>query len=672
MTEVENRIKSLRKELNHHTHLYYVEDRPEISDFNFDMKLKELQLLEEENPQFDDPNSPTKRVGGEVIKNFNTVKHEVPMQSLGNTYSEQELQDFITRIEKEIEGEKIEFVCELKYDGVAIAVKYENGHFKQALTRGNGIQGDDVSSNVRTIKSLPLTLLPGAPDHLEVRGEIMFSNAAFLSLNEETVANGDQPYANPRNTASGTLKLQDSKVVAKRGLECFIYASLNEGQEVETHFEAVVGLKKFGFRTPDPLQRRIEICKGATEIMDFVHFWENERNNLPFAIDGIVIKVNSLSQQKQLGSTAKSPKWAISYKYQAEQEETTLEDIVLQVGRTGAITPVAYLKPVLLAGTVVKRASLFNEDNINALDLRLGDSVQVEKGGEIIPKVVSVNKEIRTKEMVPFSFPTQCPECGTQLVRKENEANHYCPNEETCTPQVVGRIQHFISRKVMDIEGIGDETVALLHKEGLINSFIDLYGLKYEDLIGLDGMADLSVKKLLKGLEDSKQQPFQKVLFAIGIRHVGEVVAKTLVRNFKNIDNLMKATSEELLGINEIGKVIEQTLIEFFGDQKHKDLMDKMKSLGFNLEISEEEQSQTSNVLDGKSVVISGVFVDHSRDELKKMIELNGGKSSSSISKKTAFIVAGDKMGPSKYEKAQKFGVKIISEQDFVKIIKGE
>ena len=666
---IKEEIEQLRKELSHHNYLYYVESKPEISDFDFDVKLKTLQELESKHPEFNDPNSPTKRVGGEISKSFNTVTHDVPMQSLGNSYSEAEIEEFITRIQKELESEDTEFVCELKYDGVAISVQYENGNFTQGVTRGNGLQGDDVSNNVRTIRSLPLKLKGIAPAKLEVRGEIMFSDKAFQRLNEEVVANGDQPYANPRNTASGTLKLQDSAVVAQRGLECFIYSTISKEATEKTHFEAVENLANFGFRVPSESENRIKICKNRQEIMNFIHYWEKERFNLPFAIDGIVIKVNSFEEQKLLGSTSKAPKWAISYKYQAEQEETILEEITLQVGRTGAITPVANLTPVLLAGTVVKRASLYNEDYIQEYDLRLGDTVQVEKGGEIIPKVVGVNLEYRPASAEPYVYPSHCPECEGELVRKEEEAHHYCVNETNCPPQVTGRMQHFISRKVMDIEGIGDETVYQLYANGLIKEFIDLYYLKYDDLIGLEGMAEVSVNKLLKGLEDSKVQPFQKVLFALGIRHVGEVVAKTLARNFKTIDNLINATEEELIAVNEIGKVIVQSIREYFSSTHHLELISQMKELGFKLEISEEEASMSSQVLKGLSIVISGVFVDHSRDELKKMIEMNGGKNSGSISKKTAFIVAGDKMGPSKFEKAEKLSVKIISETDLVALI---
>lgn len=662
-------MEQLRSQLDQHNHLYYLESKPEITDFEFDQLLKKLQKLEEEYPEFEDSNSPTKRVGGDITKSFNTVKHTIPMQSLGNSYSEEEIQEFIDRIHKELESDAVEFVCELKYDGVAIAITYENGNFLQALTRGNGLQGDDVSNNVKTIRSIPLKLRGDYPNRMEVRGEIMFSNIAFEKLNEEMVANGDQPYANPRNTASGTLKLQDSSVVAQRGLECFIYSNVNVPSSVGTHFDAVTGLSEYGFLTPSVSENRFKVCTSTEEIMAFIHYWGVHRFTLPFAIDGIVIKVNSLEQHKLLGSTAKAPKWAISYKYQAEQVETSLNDIVLQVGRTGAITPVAQLEPVLLAGTVVKRASLFNEDYIQKLDLRIGDTVHVEKGGEIIPKVTAVNVEVRPNSLMPYHYPITCPECEQALERKENEANHYCVNERYCPPQVVGRMQHFISKKVLDIQGIGDETIVLLYEQGLIKEFIDLYGLSYEDLIALEGMADVSVKKLLQGLEDAKQQPFQKVLFALGIRHVGEVVAKTLARNFRNIDTLMKASEEELIAVNEIGKVIVQSIIEYFSNTHHRDLILRMKELGFHLEISEEEASQSSQKLKGMSIVISGVFVEHSRDELKTMIELNGGKNSGSISKKTAFIIAGDKMGPSKFEKAEKLGVKIISEQDLMNLL---
>lgn len=668
---VKQQLIDLRNKISHYNNQYYVNDISEISDFEFDALLRQLQDLEAAHPEFDDPNSPTKRVGGDVTKNFETVTHAVPMQSLGNTYSEKEVEEFIARIQKESEQENLQFVCELKYDGVAISVTYENGAFARAVTRGNGVQGDNVSANVKTIRTLPLKLKGNYPAELEVRGEIMFTNAAFDKLNEQMKADGQPTYANPRNTASGTLKLQDSSVVAARGLDCYIYGVIDAHTNQTTHFDAINQLKEFGFKVPPADKNRIAVCNSVKEIMAFIHYWDAERNNLPFAIDGVVIKVNNFDTQKLLGSTAKSPKWAISYKYQAEEALTTLESISFQVGRTGAVTPVANLTPVLLAGTTVKRASLFNQDYIDKLDLRIGDAVFIEKGGEIIPKVTRVNMAQRKPDSVPFSYPETCPDCNSPLVRNADEANHYCTNSISCPPQVIGKIQHYISRKVMDVEGIGSETVAMLYKTGRIKSFIDLYHLKPSNLQGLEGMAEVSINKMLHGIEKSKEQPFQKVLFALGIRHVGEGVAKTLARNFHSIDALANASHDELLAVNEIGEVIVNSVRNYFSSAENQALIAEMKTLGFNMAISEDEASQSSQKFAGLTFVISGVFQDHSRDELKKIIELNGGKNVGSISKKTSYLVAGDKMGPSKLEKATKNGVQIISETYLIELLNG-
>ncbi len=669
LKEIEEQIEKLRRELEHHNYLYYVKNRPEISDYEFDMLLKELEELERKYPQFDDPNSPTKRVGGSVTKSFPVVKHDFPMQSLANSYSEEEIEAFIARIVRELEKEP-EFVCELKYDGVAIGIKYRDGKFYKAVTRGNGIEGDDVSNNVRTIRNVPLILHgEGYPESFEVRGEIMLTNEAFARLNKEMIEAGDEPYANPRNTAAGTLKLQDSSIVAKRNLTFFVYDCRSRSPVTNSHYDTMIRLSDWGFDVPHASENRIKVCRGREEIMDFIHYWEERRHDLEFAIDGIVIKVNDYAQQELLGSTAKSPKWAVAYKYKAEQAVTTLESIVLQVGRTGAITPVANLKPVHLAGTVVKRASLFNYDFIEKMDLRIGDTVVIEKGGEIIPKVIDVKTELRHPDSKPFVYPANCPECGTPLVRKKDEALHYCPNEYGCPPQVIGRIQHFISKKAMDVQGIGDETVVLLYNKGLIIDVADLYELDRNDLLRLEGMAEKSVDNMLTGIEESKKKPFEKVLFALGIRHVGEVVARTLVRHFKNIDALMQATVDELMEINEIGGVIAESITDYFSRKRHLELIGRLREHGLRFSVSEEELSNATDKLEGRTIVVSGVFANHSRDELKKLIEMNGGKVGSSVSGKTDFIVAGDNMGPSKRAKAEKLGVPIISEDEFIKMI---
>lgn len=668
--DIEEKIKALREELQRYNHEYYIKNDPSISDQEFDMKMKELEKLEEENPEFDDPNSPTKRVGGDITKEFNTIEHDYPMQSLSNSYSKDEIVDFIKRTEKNIEGET-EFVCELKYDGVAIGIKYRDGKFYQAVTRGDGQKGDDVSNNVRTIKTVPLVLTNGDyPASFEIRGEIMLRKPQFEKLNKNLIDNGEKPYANPRNTASGSLKLQDSSEVAKRGLDCFLYGIYSEHEVADEHFASVEKAGEWGFQIPNPSDHRIQKCKDIDEIMDFINYWEEKRLGLDFEIDGVVIKVNNYEQQQELGSTAKSPRWAIAYKYKAEQVQTKLNSISFQVGRTGAVTPIANLEPVQLAGTTVKRASLHNADIIKKLDVREGDQVYVEKGGEIIPKIVGVNKTERSNDSEPFEYITQCPECGTELIRKEGEALHFCPNEAGCPPQIIGKMQHFISRNAMDIDGIGEETIVQLHDAGLIHNMADLYELKKEDVLPLERMAEKSAVNLINGIQESKQQPFERVLFGLGIRYVGATVAKTLAKAMKSMENLKKASVEELESIPEIGTVIAKSVHDYFENEDHVEIVNRLKDQGLSMELSEEELASSSDKLVGKKFVISGVFEKHSRSELKKMIEDNGGKNTGSISGSTDYLIAGDNMGPAKLEKAEKLGVPIISETDFLDMVK--
>ena len=664
---IESIINTLRNTLHHHNHLYYVLNKPEISNFEYDQMLKELEKLEAENPEFNDVNSPSNRVGVDLSEGFMSYAHKHPMMSLSNSYSLEEISDFIQRAKKSV-GEAIEFVCELKYDGVAISVEYRDGKLYRALTRGDGSKGDDVTSNVRTINTIPLVLKgDDYPDSFEIRGEIMLTHEKFLALNERIIKEGKEPYANPRNTASGTLKLLNSKEVAKRGLSCFLYGVYADKPITNTHFQSIEHAAKWGFHTPKAQDKKVELCREEKDIHAFIEYWEQARHELPFDIDGVVIKVNSIGQQQELGETSKSPRWAIAYKYQAEQASTNLNSITFQVGRTGAITPVANLEPVLLAGTRVKRASLHNADIIQALDIRIGDTVYVEKGGEIIPKVIGINKELRAPESQPFMYATQCPECETPLIRIEGEAQHYCPNFMDCRPQILGRIEHFISRKALNIDGLGTETVQQLFDGGLIKDQADLFELKYEDLMQLDRMADKSVNKLLAGLESSKKQPFEKVLFAIGIRHVGETVAKKLAKQFKDIDGLKSAQLEQLEETPEIGKVIAQSVLDFFQNSVNEELVERLQNAG--LQFKMEEQDLTSTILEGKSIVISGTFETVSRNELKSLIELNGGKNVSSISKKTSILVAGENMGPSKLTKAQNLGITMLSEAEFLKLI---
>jgi len=659
---VEEKIKELREQLNNHNYNYYVLDNATISDFDFDRTLKELEKLEKENPIFFNSNSPTQRVGGTVTKNFNTIVHKNRMYSLDNSYSKEDLLDWEKRVEKVLGTSELEFTCELKFDGASINLTYENGQFIKAVTRGDGFQGDEVTNNIKTIRSIPLSIKEEFISNFEMRGEIVLPIDGFIKMNEERILNGEEVYRNPRNTASGSLKLQDSGEVAKRPLDCLLYQVVTEERKYKTHFESLENARKVGFKVP----KTITLAKSIDAVFDFVNYWDAKRNDLPYETDGIVIKVNNLEQQEELGYTAKAPRWAIAYKFKAAQVSTILNEITYQVGRTGAITPVANLDPVQLAGTTVKRASLHNADQIERLDIREKDTVFVEKGGEIIPKIIAVDHTKRPENSVPTMYATNCPECDTALVRTEGDAKHYCPNEFGCAPQITGRIQHYISRKAMDIEGLGGETVDLLRKEGLIQNYADLYDLNVAQIIPLERMAEKSAQNMISGIEKSKEIPFEKVLFALGIRFVGETVAKKLTKHFKSIDHLMTATFEELIKADEIGDRIAQSILDFSSDLGNIQLINRLKSYGLQLEVSAAVLENQTEILQGQIFVVSGVFYQMSRNELKKAIEDNGGKVSSSISKKTNFIVAGDNMGPSKLTKAQDLGISIISEQDFI------
>ena len=658
------RIKALREQLNNYNYHYYVLSQPLISDFEFDKLLAELQQLENENPQFFDPNSPTQRVGSDINQNFTQVKHEYPMLSLGNTYNEGEVADFYNRVAKALNA-PFEIVCELKYDGTSISLTYENGELVRAVTRGDGEKGDDVTSNVRTIRSIPLKLQGEYPEKFEIRGEILMPWKVFEELNKEREAQEEPLFANPRNAASGSLKLQNASEVAKRKLDAYLYYMLGENLPADTHSGCLEAASKFGFKISDA----VKVCKTLPEVMDYIKYWDTERKNLPVATDGIVLKVNDLTQQKNLGYTAKSPRWAIAYKFQAERALTTLQSVSYQVGRTGAITPVANLEPVQLSGTVVKRASLHNADIINQLDLHIGDKVYVEKGGEIIPKITGVETSIRDLFADKIEFITVCPECGTPLVRDEGEAAHYCPNDTSCPPQIKGKMVHFVSRKAMNIDGLGEETIDLIYRNGLAKNIADLYTLKLVNLAYLDRLGDKSGRKILASLEKSKSVPFERVLFALGIRYVGETVAKKLASALENIDNIMSATAAELACIDEIGEVIAQSVEEYFKEPANRELVERLRSYGLQMEISKEKAALKTDKLAGKIIVISGTFEKHSREELKELIELNGGKNSSSISSKTNFILAGANMGPAKEEKANKLGIKMINEDEFLELI---
>ena len=665
--EIKERIDSLVKELNEHNYKYYVLARPIISDFEFDKKLAELIALEKDYPEYLDPESPTIKVGGDITREFQTVKHKWPMLSLGNTYSEQELKDFDERVRKAI-GDHFEYVCELKFDGLSISLTYENGKLFRAVTRGDGTQGDDVTNNVKTIHSIPKMIRgSGFPESFDIRGEVFMHRAAFERLNNERIENNEMAYANPRNFASGTLKMQDSTEVAKRPLDCFLYFLYTDKRIYSTHWESLEAVKKWGFHVCD----HTKLCKGIEDVLEFIHYWDEKRFDLSYDIDGIVIKVNNYTQQEELGFTAKSPRWAISYKYKAQEVETILNEVTYQVGRTGAVTPVANLKPVLLAGTTVKRATLHNANEIKRLDLHIGDTVLVEKGGEIIPKIIAVNTARRSANAQIVIYPVTCPECGSNLIRKEGEAVHYCPNDEGCPPQIVGKMQHFISRKAMNIEGLGQETIETFYNKGFIEHISDLYTLyEKEDLLRqLDRFGEKSIRNMIEGIEKSKQMPFEKVLFGLGIRYVGETVAKKLTAHFKDIDSLMNASFDELTSVDEIGERIAESLIEYFNEPRHREQIEALKLQGLQFETSGSTLVLNSDKLEGKSFIISGVFEKYSRDELKELIETNGGKLLSSISPKLNYLVAGDNMGPSKLEKAQKLQIPIISEEDLISML---
>ncbi|KAB1067265.1 NAD-dependent DNA ligase LigA [Tamlana haliotis] len=664
MNTVEQELQKLRDELNAYNYSYYVLDQKEISDYDFDLKLKTLQELELKHPEYFDPNSPTQRVGGEVTKNFDTIVHEHRMYSLDNSYSKEDLQDWEARVKKMVDG-AIQYTCELKYDGASISLTYENGMLVKAVTRGDGFQGDDVTANIKTIKSVPLKLTGDYPPKFDIRGEIVLPFEGFIKMNEERVEIGEEPYRNPRNTASGSLKLQDSAEVAKRPLECLLYNITGSKLNIETQMQSLEKARAWGFKVPDAAK----LAHSIDEVLEFVNYWDEHRHNLPYETDGVVVKVNNLQHQEELGYTAKAPRWAMAYKFKAEQVSTKLNSISYQVGRTGAITPVANLEPVELAGTRVKRASLHNADQIEKLDIRVGDEVYVEKGGEIIPKILGVDLTKRPLDSEPTIYITHCPECDTELIRQEGEAQHYCPNYNGCKPQVIGRIQHYISRKAMDIDGLGGETVALLVNEGLISNYADLYELTKEQVIPLERMAEKSAAKLVEGIEQSKNIPFERVLFALGIRYVGETVAKKLAKHYKNIDAIIEASQEELVAVDEIGIKIAESVCLFFASEENIETINRLKAFGVQLQMSEAQLEGQTELLQGDIIVVTGVFEQVSRNELKKLIEDNGGKVSSSISSKTSYIVAGANMGPSKKDKAEKLGVEILSEEEFLRKI---
>jgi len=663
--EIKQKIENLRTELREHNYNYYVLDNATISDFEFDMKLKELQALEEKHPEFYDASSPTLRVGGTITKNFETVVHRHRMYSLDNSYSKEDLEDWEKRIQKILGDAAVEFTCELKYDGASISLTYENGMLVRGLTRGDGFQGDDVTGNIKTIRSVPLQLKGDYPPKFDIRGEIVLPFEGFAKMNQERIENGEDPYMNPRNTASGSLKLQDSSLVAERPLDCLLYSIVGVNLGLESQFQMLEKARNWGFKVP----KAAKLCKSTDEVLEFIAYWDKNRHELPYETDGVVIKVNSIQHQEELGYTSKSPRWAMAYKFKAEQVSTVLNKITYQVGRTGALTPVANLEPVLLAGTTVKRASLHNADQIEKLDIREGDTVFVEKGGEIIPKIVGVDFTKRLLSSQPTIYIDHCPECNTPLERTEGDAKHYCPNEYGCPPQITGRIQHYISRKAMDIEGLGGETVELLYKERLIKDYADLYLLTKEQLIPLERMAEKSAVNLVKGVAESVKIPFERVLFALGIRFVGETVAKKLAKAYKNIDSLMIASVEELMQVDEIGQRIAESVVVFFKNEINIEIISRLREYGVQFEVSAEKLQNQTDLLKGKTFVVSGVFESLSRDELKKMIEDNGGKVGSSISSKTSYLVAGDKMGPSKRTKAESLGVPIISETDFVAML---
>ena len=665
MSETE-RIIELRELLHKYNNLYYVQNAPVISDIEFDQLMHELIDLEEKHPELYDPNSPTQRVGSDLSKGFEQAEHRYPMLSLDNTYNEQEVRDFFQRVSGLL-NEPFEICCELKYDGLSISLIYEDGKLVQAVTRGDGVKGDIVTDNVRTIKSVPLVLQKGSyPRNFEIRGEVLMPWTSFEKLNAERERQEEPLFANPRNAASGTLKLQNPQEVSRRQLDSYLYYLLGEELPCDGHYENMMEAAKWGFKVSDHMKK----CTTIEEVLDYINYWDTERKNLPVATDGIVLKVNSLRQQRNLGFKAKSPRWAIAYKFQAERQLTRLNSVSYQVGRTGAVTPVANLDPVQLSGTIVKRATLHNADIIKGLDLHVGDMVYVEKGGEIIPKITGVDMDSRSILMGdPVKFADVCPECGTKLIRYEGEAAYYCPNAISCPPQIKGRIEHFVSRKAMNIDGLGTETIDLFYQAGLIKDIADLYTLKAMDICRLEGLGEKSAVSIVHGIEDSKKVPFERVLFAIGIRFVGETVAKILARAFKSMEALENATIEQLTAVNEIGIKIAQSIVTFFADERSRALVNRLKEFGLQMELAQEEQEGGSDLLKDKIIVISGVFNYHSRDEYKALIERHGGKNSGSISAKTSFVLAGDNMGPAKREKAQELGVRLVSENEFLEMI---
>ena len=690
MDSARQRIAELTRELNEHNHRYYVLNAPSISDFEFDQLLKELEALEQAHPELTDANSPTKRVGGDITDKFEKVKHKYPMLSLSNTYNREEIIEWESRVHKGLgtggdlfSSTEVEYVMELKYDGLAISLTYENGQLVRGVTRGDGETGEDITANVRTIRSIPLQLRGNHPGEFEIRGEVFMPRAEFDRLNRERAANGEEPYANPRNTAAGTLKQQDSGEVAKRKLDCFLYYVYAQDVNYDNHFDAISHANDWGFKTPPANLRYIEKTNSVDGIMSFIEYWDKARHDLPFEIDGVVVKVNRYAQQDELGLTAKSPRWAIAYKFKAETVSTLLHKITYQVGRTGAITPVANLEPVALGGTTVKRASLHNADQIEKLDIREGDYVFVEKGGEIIPKVIGVDLSRRPTHSGPHSYISHCPECGSALVRAEGEALHYCPNENGCAPQIKGKMEHFISRKAMNLEGMGSETISGLYDQGLLRNVADIYDLRADQLLGIEftvsdefgenpkkrSMQEKSVQNLIAGIDASKQVSFERVLFALGIRFVGETVAKKLARHFKTIDAIAAATFEQLIEAEEIGDKIAQSILDWFGSTDNRNIIERLRSAGLQLAIEHDDSAPASDKLKGLTFVVSGVFQQFSRDGIKASIESNGGKVSGSISKKTSYVLAGDNMGPEKRKKAEELGVKVIDENEYLALI---
>jgi DNA ligase (NAD+) len=664
-SNIEQRIKQLRKVLNEHNYKYYVLNQPSISDFEYDQLMKELIDLESAHPEYADPSSPSQRIGDDRTREFEQVAHKYPVFSLSNTYSEEEIIEFDNRIKKAVLN-SYNYVCELKYDGASISLTYKNGRLLQAVTRGDGVTGDNVVSNVKTIRSIPLELSgDDYPALFEIRGEIFIPHAGFEQMNRKREEIGEVPFANPRNAASGTLKIQNSSLVAKRKLDCFLYYMLGKNLPSDSHFENLQKAKEWGFK----VSQHIKKCTALKEVFEFIDYWEDRRKNLPYDIDGIVIKIDSYTQQNILGFTAKSPRWAIAYKYKAEQAATRLKSIDFQVGRTGAITPVANLEPVILAGTKVKRASLHNADQILLLDVRINDIVYIEKGGEIIPKVVGVEKDKRDSDSKPVEYIKYCPECGTKLIRKEGEAKHYCPNEDGCPPQIKGKIEHFVSRKAMDI-GLAEATISQLYESGLVKNIADLYSITKDQLLNLERFADKSAENLINSINNSKKVPFESVLYALGIRYIGETVARKLARHFESLNNLAGASFDDLISVEEIGDKIADSIIDYFNTERNIRLINRLKDAGLQLRQKKETVETVSDKLAGKSIVITGVFKKHSREEIKELIEKHGGKNLSSVSARTDYLITGDKTGPSKLEKARELNVKIISEEDFLDMIK--